>query len=322
MDFFSKRRLGVCLVTLFSLSVAFASGQPVPDVRAIPNWSAPAYFAPSVAPSNSTLHLFAERGAAGERPSSAYGPLTNNGSRGRFFTPESLEIAAVVPVPFVAIAPCRQYNSLNSSPLLQGVNRVVPITGAPCNIPANAVAVSANITVFNIIGASGNGVFKVDTVSPPLSAWINYPPTEIQRANAGTLALNLSGQIIVQVAQGAGQVDFVVDVNGYYADIGSPRAYALVQFGGFTRVKNFTAVTSPATGVYCLTPSVGIDIHATVQIVTVEWGESSGSDLLAFIDDTGGSSCAASQIEVLTFKGFSPGPPAPSDFVAFQVVLP
>ena len=86
--------------------------------------------------------------------------------------------------------------------------------------PAGAVAVSANITVFNIIGAAGNGVFKVDTVSPPLVAWINYPPTEAQRGNAGVVALNGSGQIIVQVAQGAGQVDFVVDVNGYYTATG------------------------------------------------------------------------------------------------------
>ena len=96
------------------------------------------------------------------------------------------------------------------------MNRTVLLTGAPCGIPAGAVAVSVNITVFNITGAAGNGVFKVDTVSPPLSAWINYPPTEAQRGNAGVVALTVGGQIIVQVAQGAGQVDFVVDTNGYY----------------------------------------------------------------------------------------------------------
>ncbi len=119
------------------------------------------------------------------------------------------------PVPFIAATPCRQYNS-TGTPLLQGVNRTVTLTGAPCGIPASAVAVSVNITVFNITGATGNGVFKVDTVSPPAVAWINYPPSEKQRANAGTVALNGSGQIVVQVAQGAGQVDFIVDVNGYY----------------------------------------------------------------------------------------------------------
>src|SRR5262249_27678833 len=73
------------------------------------------------------------------------------------------------------------------------------------------------ITVFNIIGATGNAVFKVDTVSPPVVAWLNYPPSEQQRGNAGVVSLNGSGQIIVQVAQGAGQIDFVVDINGYFS---------------------------------------------------------------------------------------------------------
>ena len=136
----------------------------------------------------------------------------------RLASKDRAEAAAAAPpaYAFVPIAPCRQYNSLNFTPLLQGVDRSVTLTGAPCGIAAGAVAVSANITVFNITGATGNAVFKVDTVSPPLVAWINYPPTEAQRANAGVVALNGSGQIIVQVAQGAGQIDFVVDVNGYY----------------------------------------------------------------------------------------------------------
>ncbi len=120
------------------------------------------------------------------------------------------------PLPYIPIAPCRQYSSLSATPLLQAVNRPVPLTGAPCGIPATAVAVAVNITIFNIVGAAGNGVFKVDTVSPPLTAWINYPPTEAQRGNAGVVSLDVSGEIIVQVAQGAGQVDFVVDTNGYY----------------------------------------------------------------------------------------------------------
>jgi len=118
------------------------------------------------------------------------------------------------PVPFIAIVPCRQYNS-TGNPLLQGVNRTVTLTGAPCGVPASAVAMSVNITIFNITGATGNGVFKVDIVSPPLVAWINYPPTEVQRSNAGAVALSASN-IVVQVAQGAGQIDFVVDMNGYY----------------------------------------------------------------------------------------------------------
>jgi hypothetical protein len=124
------------------------------------------------------------------------------------------------PLPFVAIAPCRQFDSRSSTPLLQNTPLNVTLIGAPCGIPAAAQAVSVNITVFNIFGALGNGVFKVDTVSPPASAWINYPPTETQRANAGVVALTGAGAIVVQVNQGAGSVDFVVDINGYYAATG------------------------------------------------------------------------------------------------------
>jgi hypothetical protein len=51
-----------------------------------------------------------------------------------------------------------------------------------------------------------------------VTAWINYPPTETQRGNAGALPVNGSGQIWVQVNQGGGSVQLTVDVNGYYSD--------------------------------------------------------------------------------------------------------
>ncbi len=164
--------------------------------------------------------------------------------------PERVEAVASVSLPayaFVAITPCRQYNSLSATPLLQAVNRTVTLIGAPCNIPASAAAVSANITIFNITGASGNGVFKVDTISPPASAWINYPPSEAQRANAGTVALNATGQVIVQVAQGAGQIDFVVDVNGYYtSDLGNQNTFVGNNAGKSTTGAGNTAVGDSA----------------------------------------------------------------------------
>ncbi len=178
-------RLSVFSAVLFGLSAVAMAGSPAPPLV---NWTAPATYRPAGAPKIHTLNDISQ------------------------------------PVPFIEIVPCRQYNSTSpSDPLLQGVNRSVTLRGSPCGIPLSAAAVSVNITVFNITGATGNGVFKVDIFSPPRVAWINYPPTEKQRANAGTVALDASGQIVVQVAQGAGQVDFIVDVNGYYAeDFGTP----------------------------------------------------------------------------------------------------
>jgi len=82
------------------------------------------------------------------------------------------------------------------------------------------MGIALNITVFNITGALGNGVFSASNTTPPTTSWINYPSTETQRANAGVLpAASVSGNatIYVQVNQVAGQVDFVVDVFGYYS---------------------------------------------------------------------------------------------------------
>jgi len=120
------------------------------------------------------------------------------------------------PLPFVAVAPCRQYDSRSSASLLQNTPRTVTLVGAPCGIPASAQAAAVNITIFNIIGAASNGVFSVGIVSPPATAWINYPSTETQRGNAGVVSLTSAGEIIVQINQVAGFADVVVDVNGYY----------------------------------------------------------------------------------------------------------
>src|SRR4029077_6562780 len=48
-------------------------------------------------------------------------------------------------------------------------------------------------------------------------------PTETQRANAGILATDGSGNIVVKVNQGGGSIQLVVDVNGYYR--GSDNVY-------------------------------------------------------------------------------------------------
>jgi hypothetical protein len=135
------------------------------------------------------------------------------------------------PVPFIGVDPCRQYDSRNTTPLPTATNRTVTLTGAPCGLPTTAVAVSLNITVFNITGATGNGVFLVGTSGTPTTAWINYPSTETQRGNAGALPTS-SGAIVVRVEQGGGSVNFTVDVNGYYTDANTLAANESLFLGG------------------------------------------------------------------------------------------
>ncbi len=161
----------------------------VPEAEQISNWPAPPYWTPSAVR------------APGEART------------------ESMSTTSA-PLPFIAMTPCRQYDSRNFGPLPQNTSRAVVLSGAPCGIPASAAAVSANITIFNI-SAGSNGVFQVGTATAPTSAWINFPPTEVQRSNAGALPLDDSDQVWVRVQMGSGQLDFIVDVNGYYDGGGS-----------------------------------------------------------------------------------------------------
>ncbi len=182
MDFFSRRRLGISLVLLFGLSAIAMAVDAFPPLV---NWAAPATYTPSR--------------SEGAR---ALGDIT-------------------FPIPFIGAAPCRQFD-IRPGVLADNTPLAITLTGGACGIPALARAVSVNITVFSISGAGGNGVFKVDTVSPPSPAWINYPPTETQRGNAGVVPVNGSGQIIVEVNQGGGSIQLTVDVNGYYATFVNP----------------------------------------------------------------------------------------------------
>lgn len=128
---------------------------------------------------------------------------------------------------YIPAVPCRQYSSIGT-PLPDNTPRTVTLSGAPCGIPTGAKAVSVNITIFNITGAGGNGVLKVDSVSPPTVAWINYPSYETQRGNAGVVTTGSNATIVVQVNQGAGSVDFVVDINGYFGDTTTQGAFTIV----------------------------------------------------------------------------------------------
>ncbi len=104
---------------------------------------------------------------------------------------------------------------------------------------------------------------------------------------------------------------------------GTARAYAVVlpatpSFDA-ARTKNFTAVARPTTGIYCLTPAAGIDPTNTIAMVSVEWGASSGSDLLVYAEN-GVFDCPAGTFEIRTYNNFTT--PTLTNSVAFQVLVP
>jgi hypothetical protein len=89
-----------------------------------------------------------------------------------------------------------------------------------------------------------------------------------------------------------------------------------------SRVKGFTAVTRPLTGVYCLTLSPRIDPATTAPVVSVEWDDSSGNNLFAFLSK-GASGCpAGTDFGVRTVNFEAGGNNLPSNSVAFTIAVP
>jgi hypothetical protein len=90
------------------------------------------------------------------------------------------------------------------------------------------------------------------------------------------------------------------------------------------RTKNFSGVTRPATGIYCLTPSGGVTEAGSAPSVTVEWGQSSGNNLSAYWRSHSlGNSCPNSaDFEVRTYRFTAGGDNTLSDNVAFTIVVP
>jgi hypothetical protein len=79
--------------------------------------------------------------------------------------------------------------------------------------------------------------------------------------------------------------------------------------------KGIAAITSPAIGIFCLTPRLVLKA-TSLPVVTVDWGGSTGNSLAAFVSHYA-SSCTNSQIEVHTYNFAG----APTDNVAFQVIV-
>ena len=85
---------------------------------------------------------------------------------------------------------------------------------------------------------------------------------------------------------------------------GAKMAILYSPFNGTIRAKNVLTVSSPSTGIYCVSPLVVINQQAHYQSVSPEWGWSSGNSLVAMARDNadGFTSCPnAGDFEVRTF---------------------
>jgi hypothetical protein len=121
---------------------------------------------------------------------------------------------------FFALTPCRVLDTRNptgplGAPSLQpGATRTFDPAASPCGIPADAVAISANLTVTNV-GAPGElVVFPSDVLRPNTSA-ISFRAGRT-RANNAIVSFSKSGTTFSVFNNSAATVDFILDVNGYF----------------------------------------------------------------------------------------------------------
>jgi hypothetical protein len=231
---------------------------------------------------------------------------------------------------FTPVAPCRIVDTRNIGGAFSGF-RDWDMDGSnfssqgghagSCGIPNGvAQAVVMNIT---LVSASTSGYLTAWRFgsAQPLASTINW-------FTGGEIVANGA---IIPTWPGAGAdfsvftfnaTDVIIDVTGYFEPATMPivgRAYAVVETDATflpARTKGFSAVSRIGTGIYCLTTSV--NLTNSVQIVTVEWGNSSGNKLSAYINYLN-NNCAAGLLEVRTYNTDTG---TASNSVAFNVFIP
>jgi hypothetical protein len=121
----------------------------------------------------------------------------------------------IVLLGYYTITPCRVFDTRDVPPsaIAAGSTRTFPVAGR-CGIPADARAVTANVTVTEPDGNGHLRLFPAGTVVPPTST-INYRAGQT-RANGQILVLGSGGDVAVDSGQLSGTVHLLLDVTGYF----------------------------------------------------------------------------------------------------------
>lgn len=101
-------------------------------------------------------------------------------------------------------------------------------------------------------------------------------------------------------------------------------AYFYSRGFGAPRSKGVASFSNPATGIYCITPSASVTLDFTkIQpLLSIEWGSSLGSSLLAYWRDPATAfDCPGGSLEVQTYDFNSGGAAVPSTQVSFNLVI-
>lgn len=102
-----------------------------------------------------------------------------------------------------------------------------------------------------------------------------------------------------------------------YADVTRDAAFVAARTSGFV------TVTRPKTGVFCLTLSDDtLDPLTTAPVVSVDWDNSSGANLAAYLSKSAHGCPTGTDLGVRTFSFASGGDFKPADTVAFTILVP
>ena len=148
--------------------------------------------------------------------------------------------SAAGPFDFHSVTPCRVVDTRSVSsggPALVTGNNGPYVLKDKCGIPAEAKAVSVNVTVVTPTADGFLTLFPGGASVPPPTSTINYAAGQV-RANSAIIPLGTAGDILVACGQGSGTVHMIIDVNGYY------RSPAPIPVG---TNPNFVAVTPDGT---------------------------------------------------------------------------
>jgi hypothetical protein len=129
-----------------------------------------------------------------------------------------IQVVRAATASFFTITPCRLVDTrapngpLGGPSLIASQNRTFTLAGS-CNIPANASALSVNIT---IVGASTPGylILSAGGTPQPAVSNLNYSAGQV-RANNAIVTLGALGDVAAFLGQGSGNAHLIIDVNGY-----------------------------------------------------------------------------------------------------------
>jgi hypothetical protein len=122
------------------------------------------------------------------------------------------------PASFHTLTPCRLLDTRDPAGpfggprLVAGTTRTFALAGR-CGVPADAIALSVNVTAVNAAASGSLQAFAADGVVPGTSA-LSYSAA-ITRANNAMVAVSSDGTASIALRPDAA-LDLVLDVNGYY----------------------------------------------------------------------------------------------------------